>query len=142
MSEEKSVIKEVLEDVPKDFSKRILWLIFSSVFFIAFTYGVGYKSFVNIFPADSSMIDVYVRVGGNVSPGETLELYPSSLQGTVKLNGEVQWAGNGIPFDIISKKTVELRRISIDQGKKTIDILSTLNVGEKPILAFILKGGQ
>ncbi|WP_037992055.1 hypothetical protein [Teredinibacter turnerae] len=140
MSQEKSVLRSVVDDIPRDFSKRALWAIFSSVFIVGIASMFGYKSISIVFPGNSDLVGVYAKLDGKALPGETIELHPSALQGTVKTNGEVQWAGLGVPFDVISKRTVELRRISNSGGKKTSEVLFALNVDDKPVLAFIIGG--
>ncbi len=136
---ERSILREVIDEAPKDFIKRTFWGVFSALVVGACAIWFTGVSTKNIFGVNSDLVHVYARVDDRAKPGEKIELYPSPLEGVVSINGEVLWAGQGVPFHTISQKIVELRRVTQEGGRKTTSVLDRLPVDDAPVMAFLLE---
>jgi hypothetical protein len=130
---------EVINELPKEVLKK--WAVGIITFIVLTSIGVpfGKKTLSSIFSIDTNNHDVtvYAKLDSRVKPGETVELYPPSKRSVVSTDMEVEW---DLPFDQITKRTIELQKIGKNTtGGLTREVLVQLPIGEKPIVAFVLR---
>lgn len=134
-----NLISEVIKELPKEVLKKGAMAIIGLVVLMLVTAVVGKKTKDSILGigANNHDITVYAKLDSRVKPGETVELYPPSKRGVVSTNMEVEWE---LPFDQITKRTIELQKIGKNSnGGLTREVLVQLPIGEKPIVAFVLR---
>jgi len=136
-----NLVSDVIKELPKEVLKEVAMkiIIFIALMFITAVVGkktidsIGLGAYTN-----NHYVTVYAKLDSRVMPGETVELYPPSKRGVVSTDMEVEWE---LPFDQISKRTIELQKIgkNTTTGRLTREILVQLPIGEKPIVAFVLR---
>lgn len=130
-NESSNLISSVIKELPKEVLKKgALYLVT-----IGFLFTGGYVSIKSIFPQTAFSVSVYAKLDNQASPGESIELYPPSLQSIVSKEMEVKWT---LPFDQIAKRTIELHKIGKDvNGGLTRTVIAQLPIDDKPVVAFV-----
>lgn len=136
-TETNNLLMDVLKQVPKEALKQWCIKLFTIGMIILGATFFSIKSKGQLFSREFPNVIVYARLDERVNPGDTVELYPPSLQKMVPQTLEVEWE---LPFEQIKSTTLELQRRTVNaQGTLIRETMAQLSVKDKPVVAFLLK---